>query len=79
MRAQPDKTSAADHTEEVWKLIMRIAEPTDLLHTILNGSPARAGQNGPAEMHTASGHCIVLHGCTITINHPAAVTPEATV
>ena len=61
---------------ELWDIIMRIADPADLLRTILNQATARAECSGGGASPLLS-QTLILTGCEVTIHQHLAQPPSA--
>ena len=74
MTVQSDKNDETAEPQGLWKLIMQIAEPTDLLRSILDRS-SRPELDPRLEVTALGDRAIILHGCTVTIHQHTSPAP----
>jgi hypothetical protein len=67
--------------EALWGLIMKMADPSDLLRTILNSAAERQSTRVGQEHSMFRNQTLVLTDCTVTIHQHGAppLAPEPTV
>ncbi len=70
--ASPE-SPATDHPEALWKLIMQLADPSDILKTLFDHS----GRLPPTELKSMGDQSIFLLGCTVTIHQHLTITAPA--